>query len=238
MGLFFRLTMNRLIMFDMDGTLLRTDAEDSLYVSAMEEWLSVDSIDTNWTIYKHVTDVGVAAELFERSQGHKPSKKDLNIVSEIFFKKWKNKLDVDPTACLPTAGVTLFLKKLQTLNNTSIAVATGAWEKTAKLKLDHSHVQLSDAVIATCDDAYSREKIMEIAYERACEKCELSCFEKTVYFGDGEWDVEAALHMGFNFIGINSSNRKEALIKSGGKHIFDDFRDYTQIIDLIYYSGD
>ena len=226
--------MNRLIMFDMDGTLLRTDAEDSLYVSAMEEWLSVESIDTDWTTYEHVTDIGVAAELFQRIKGNKPSKKDLNIVSEIFFEKWKNKLDVDPTACLPTAGVTLFLKKLQTLNNTSIAIATGAWEKTAKLKLDHCHLQLSDFVIATCDDAYSREKIMEIAYERACEKSEISGFEKTVYFGDGEWDVEAALHMGFNFIGINSSNRREALIKSGARHVFSDFRDYTQLIDLIF----
>ncbi len=141
---------------------------------------------------------------------------------------------VDPTACLPTAGVTLFLNKLQTLNNTSIAIATGAWEKTAKLKLDHSHVQLSDAVMATCDDAYSREKIMEIAYERACEKGEISGFEKTVYFGDGEWDVEAALHLGFDFIGIDSSNRKEALIKSGAKHVFNDFKDHTQLIELIY----
>ncbi len=226
--------MNRLIMFDMDGTLLRTDAEDSLYVSAMEEWLSVESIDTNWAIYKHVTDVGVAVELFERRQGHKPSEKELNIVSEIFFEKWKNKLEVDPTACSPMAGVTLFLKKLQALNNTSIAIATGAWGKTARLKLDHCHVQLSDTVIATCDDAYSREEIMEIAYERACQKDEISGFEKTVYFGDGEWDVEAALHLGFDFIGIDSSNRKEALIKSGARHVFSDFRDYTQLIDLIF----
>ncbi len=226
--------MNRLIMFDMDGTLLRTDAEDSLYVLAMEEWLSVESIDTDWTTYEHVTDIGVAAELFKRIKGNEPSKKDLNIVSEIFFEKWKNKLGADPTACVPMAGITLFLNKLQTLNNTSIAIATGAWEKTAKLKLDHCHLQLSNFVMATCDDAYSREKIMEIAYERACEKGEISGFEKTVYFGDGEWDVEAALHIGFNFIGINSSNRKEALIKSGARHVFSDFRDYTQLIDLIY----
>ena len=226
--------MNRLIMFDMDGTLLRTDAEDSLYVSAMEEWLSVESIDTNWRIYEHVTDVGVASELYERSQGHKPSEKDLNIVSEIFFEKWKNRLSVDPTACFPTAGVTLFLKKLQARNNTSIAIATGAWGKTAKLKLDHCHVKLSDTVMATCDDAYSREKIMEIAYGRACEKDEMTGFEKTVYFGDGEWDVKAALNLGFDFIGIDSSNRKEALIKSGAKNIFDDFSNYTQLIDLIY----
>ncbi len=220
-------------MFDMDGTLLRTAAEDSLYVLAMKEWLSVDSIDTDWTIYEHVTDVGVAAELFERRHGYKASKKDIDIVSEIFFEKWKKRLDVDPTACLPMTGVTLFLKKLQMLDNTFIAIATGGWEKTAKLKLDHCHIQISDSVMATCDDSYSREEIMKIAYERARQSAGISSFQKTVYFGDGQWDVEAALNLGFHFVGIDSSNRKEVLIKSGGKHIFDDFRDYTQLIDLI-----
>jgi phosphoglycolate phosphatase-like HAD superfamily hydrolase len=221
-------------MFDMDGTLLRSDTEDSLYTLTMKEWLSVDSIDTDWTTYEHVTDVGVATELYERINGYKPSNKELNIVSEMFFKKWKNRLDVDPSTCFPMAGVTLFLNKLKSLNNTSTAIATGAWERTANLKLDHCHMQLSDSVMVTCDDAYSREKIMEIAYERACEKGGISGFEKTIYFGDGEWDVEAAFHLGFDFIGIDSSNKKEALIKSGAKNVFEDFSDYTQLIDLIY----
>ena len=226
--------MNRLIMFDMDGTLLKTDLEDSLYVLAMLEWLSVDSIDEEWTNYEHVTDVGVAAELFERINGQKPTKKDLEIVSEIFFKKWENLLDTNPTACAPMDGVTLFLNKVKTLNKTSIAIATGAWEKTAKLKLDHCNMEQLGFVIATCDDAYARETIMEIAYERACEKGNISGFEKTVYFGDGEWDVEAALRLGYDFIGIGPPDRKEALQKTGAKHVFEDFKDYTRLIDLIY----
>ena len=226
--------MNRLIMFDLDGTLLRTDIEDSLYVSAMLEWLSVDSIDEDWTNYKHVTDVAVAAELFERIKGCKPSKRDLNVASEIFFQKWKKVLDSDPKACTPMAGVLLFLNGIKTHNKAAIAIATGAWEKTAKLKLDHCHMKLSEIVMATCDDAHSREGIMRIAYEKACDKAEITGFEKTVYFGDGEWDVEAALRLGYDFIGIDSAHKKEALKKTGAKYVFEDFKDYTRIIDLIY----
>lgn len=226
--------MNRLIMFDLDGTLLRTDIEDSLYVMAMLEWLSVDSIDEVWTNYAHVTDVAVAAELFERTMGRSPLKTDLNTVSEIFFQKWKTQLEVDPTACALMAGVNLFLNEIKTRKKTSIAIATGAWEKTAKLKLDHCHMRLSDFVMATCDDAYPREEIMQIAYERACKKGEITGFEKTVYFGDGEWDVEAALQLGYDFIGIDSANKKEALKKTGAKYVFEDFKDYTRLIDLIY----
>ena len=152
--------MNHLIMFDLDGTLLKVDAEDSLYESAIGEWLSVDSIDKNWASYEHVTDSGIASELYTRIKGHGPSKKGLNNFSEIFFKRWKDRLEVDPTACVPTVGIGMFLSRLQMLDNTFIAIATGGWEKTAKLKLDHCHIQISDSVKATCDDSYSREEIM------------------------------------------------------------------------------
>ena len=94
-------------------------------------------------------------------------------------------------------------------------------------------MQLSEVAMATCDDSLSREEIMEIASERACQRAGISGFQKGVYFGDGEWDFEAARNIGFDFIGIDNSNRKEAIIKHGGKHVFDDFTDYTRLIDLI-----
>ena len=225
--------MHRLIMFDIDGTLLKTDVEDLFFEISVCEWLSIKSIDRNWASYEHVTDAGIAAELYRRINGHEPSKKELYQFSEIFYKKWKNRLDADATACVPTAGVEMFLSRLRTLQDISIAIATGGWKKTAKLKFDHCRMQVSDLPMATCDDSYSREEIMEIACERACQRAGVPRFERSVYFGDGEWDFEAARHLGFDFIGINNSNRREAIINSGGKYVFDDFTDDTRLIDLI-----
>ena len=226
--------INRLIMFDIDGTILNTADEDPFYEAAVCEWLSIKSIDRNWVSYEHVTDSGIAAELYRRINSHNPSRKELYNFAEIFFKKWKDRLEADPTACVPTVGVELFLSKLQTMEDISIAIATGGWAKTAKLKLNHCRMQLSEIAMATCDDAFSREKIMEMASKRARQRAGISGFEKCVYFGDGEWDFEAARNLGFDFIGINNSNRKEAIIKHGGKHVFDDFSDYTGLINLIF----
>jgi phosphoglycolate phosphatase-like HAD superfamily hydrolase len=228
--------IHRLVMFDIDGTILKTKVEDFFFETSICKWLSIKSIDTNWTSYEHVTDAGIAAELYRRIKGHEPSKKELYHFSEIFFEKWKSRLDVDPTACVPTAGVEIFLSRLRTLTNISMAIATGGWKKTAKLKFDHCRMHISDVAMATCDDSHSREEIMETAYERACQKAGVSGFERSVYFGDGEWDFEAAKHLGFDFIGINNSNRRDAILKSGGKYVFDDFTNDKRFIDLICNS--
>src|SRR5258706_15574337 len=58
--------MPRLIMFDIDGTLTETDDVDTrCYIQAMSEHLGV-AIDSDWSRYRHVTDSGIAAELFEK----------------------------------------------------------------------------------------------------------------------------------------------------------------------------
>ena len=230
------MTTQRLIMFDIDGTLLKTEPEDLFYEASVCEWLSIESIDKNWAAYEHVTDSGIAIELCRRIKGHEPSKEELYNFSEIFFRKWKNRLLRDPTACVPTAGMERFLYRLRTLKNISMAIATGGWRKSAKLKFDHCRIPISDLAMATCDDSHSREGIMEIAYERACQKAGVSGFQKSLYFGDGEWDFEAARHLGYDFIGIDNSKRREAIVKSGGKYVFDDFTNFHQMIDIITHK--
>ncbi len=226
--------MNQLIMFDIDGTLLRTKAEDHLYEEAMKEWLSIETINTDWTSYKYVTDSGIAAELFTRIKGYAPSQEDLNYVAGIFSQKWEQKLKNDPFSCVSIEGIHTFLTKLHNLPDTAIAIATGGWKKSALLKLMHSKILLTDIAIASSNDTYSREGIMEIAYKRALKRTGLPIFQNVVYFGDGEWDVAASSNLGYNFIGIDSSNHKEALIEKGAKYIFQDYRNHKQLIDLIY----
>ncbi len=90
--------MKTLIMFDIDGTLVKTDNEDTIFEEAVKEWLSIDSINTDWTSYSNVTDSGIAVELYKRITGHLPTSKDSDHITMIYYQKWKQKLKDDPSA--------------------------------------------------------------------------------------------------------------------------------------------
>jgi phosphoglycolate phosphatase-like HAD superfamily hydrolase len=224
----------RLVMFDVDGTLVENgSAEDNLYAWAMKKWLGVESIETDWSAYRHVTDTGIATELYARVRGQKPSRADLENVAHTFLVGWKKMLLEDPGACTAMEGIHHFLERLHELPGTEIAIATGGWEKTAALKLGHAGIAFSKMAIATANDAISREEIMKLAHDRALENAGVSAFQRVVYFGDGEWDVLTTRKMKFDFIGIDSSGKRPVLGELGARYIFDDFTLVDDLISLI-----
>jgi phosphoglycolate phosphatase-like HAD superfamily hydrolase len=223
----------RLIMFDIDGTILKTGSEDFLFGESMKECLSIKSIDMDWTNYKNVTDSGIVSELFLQVKGYIPSMEDIDLARDIFYLKWEKELIGNPHSCVPIIGVNQFIEQLRKIPGVTLAIATGGWEKTAKLKLAHTAFPFSDISFASSSDASSREQIMRIAYERALDKANISHFTNVIYFGDGLWDFMASTNLGFGFVAIDTSNRKQKFIEMGVKYIFEDFSDCERLIDLI-----
>jgi hypothetical protein len=56
--------------------------------------------------------------------------------------------------------------------------------------------------LATSDDDPNRMRIMEIAVGVAREFYGCQRFERVVSLGDGPWDLQACLSLGFDFVGI------------------------------------
>jgi hypothetical protein len=80
-----------------------------------------------------------------------------------------------------------------------VAVATGGWEETARLKLAHVGIDATRLALASGSDASARTEIMRIAEGRAMrgEK-----FGRATYFGDGPWDQRATAAIGYDFVAI------------------------------------
>jgi hypothetical protein len=64
----------KLIMFDIDGTLTRTDATDGdCFVQALRDVFCFTGISDDWSIYPHCTDSGILDALFRERQGRPPN---------------------------------------------------------------------------------------------------------------------------------------------------------------------
>ena len=77
-----------------------------------------------------------------------------------------------------------------------LAIATGGWAQTAKLKLESAGIEYTGISFASSSDNTSRTGIMKIAEER----CSTHEFATKSYFGDAIWDKRAAHELSYNFI--------------------------------------
>ena len=102
-------------------------------------------------------------------------------------------------------------------------IATGGWEHSARLKLKLAGLDRFELPLASSDDSVSRAGIMQIAAQRTLgsQSDDETAF---TYVGDGRWDLQASLELGWEFIGIASGAQAALLKEAGAKHIQEDFR--------------
>jgi hypothetical protein len=63
----------KLVVFDFEGTLARTDGVDGeCFTQAFEDALDIRGFSTEWNDYEHVTDEGVVRQIFMDRLGRQP----------------------------------------------------------------------------------------------------------------------------------------------------------------------
>ncbi len=211
-------------MFDVDGTLTQSTLADGVcYAQAMSEHLDIE-IDTDWSTYRHSTDSGIAQELFARAGRPTPTAHDLEPVRRRLLTLLSAALATDPEACRPVPGAGSLIERLRATPGVSIAIATGAWEDSARLKLRHAALPVNDLPLASADDAASREEIMMVGLQRAADRAGVSSFDRVSYVGDQVWDVVAAQTLGFEFVGVRVDGDVGRLRQAGARTVIRDFR--------------
>jgi phosphoglycolate phosphatase-like HAD superfamily hydrolase len=220
-----------LIMFDLDGTLVDSIAMDSeCYLQALVDIFGFDlnKIDRNWANYPHVTDAGILHTLCHKELDRQPHPIEIINYRQRFLELLE--LAICDRPLQQIAGARNILERLNADANYAIALATGAWQQTALFKLDRAGLGEIILPIACSDDAHARVEIMQCACDRAHTFYCQSEFEMVTYIGDGMWDGIASRNLDYQFIGIGTGDRAAALLDTGAKCVFSDYREVDKFI--------
>jgi beta-phosphoglucomutase-like phosphatase (HAD superfamily) len=189
--------MTHLVMFDVDGTLVDSEGFDGpLFVRAVREVVGVE-VDDDWSSYPHATDSGLVSEVLRR---HGIDDHDGALRARIereFVAAIRAHVDAHGVRQVPGAGA--LLEVLRRAPAVRVAIATGGWRDSARLKLEAADIDLEGIVVASASDSEERTVIMRIAEERATGGV---APRRRTYFGDAAWDLRACAMLGYEFVAI------------------------------------
>ncbi|HST30801.1 MAG TPA: HAD family hydrolase [Chthoniobacterales bacterium] len=212
----------RLVIFDIDGTLTQTmNADEECFVRSLAEVCGFRDVNTDWLRDKHATDSGIFHEIYEPRIGRPPLPIDISRFRQHFVALLARLSSTAPFAAVE--GAPELLSLLDNSAEHRVALATGAWRDSARLKMASAGLCYDGYPAASSDDALDRESIIRLSAQRAVER--YGRCNSTVYVGDGVWDARACRNVGIPFIGVATDTRAWQLSKEGAVCVLPDLSD-------------
>lgn len=184
------------ILFDIDGTLIESMTVDTeLYLASIGEVLGSVRFRGTLSDYEHVTDNGILAQVLD-DNGYPFDEQTAAAIKAIFVGKIERHIETEgPFSTIH--GAIEFFERTRASDGRRVAIATGGWRESARLKLESAGFDIDGIPLVTGDDAWTRIEIMETALARLG-----GAFESVTYFGDAEWDRQACQSLGWNFVAV------------------------------------
>ena len=184
------------ILFDIDGTLIESMTVDTeLYLASIGEVLGSVRFRGALSDYEHVTDNGILAQVLD-DNGYPFDEQTAAAIKAIFVGKIERHIETEgPFSTIH--GAIEFFERTRASDARRVAIATGGWRESARLKLESAGFDIAGIPLVTSDDAWTRIEIMETALARLG-----GAFESVTYFGDAEWDRQACQSLGWNFVAV------------------------------------
>ncbi len=215
-----RFSAVNLILFDVDGTLLDTSADDDrLYREALLESLPGDARPITigpWREFAEVTHPAVARDVITRACNRPARDGEVIMVRQRFIKKWEAALKSGQVTVRPKPGARELLATAGRRPQTVIAITSGSWEPTVVLKLTAAGLPLENIVVTTADDSESRVGILRAAGIFAAAHRGVPGFSAVVLVGDGLWDARAAREARAGFVGIADKPEAAGRLRGAG----------------------
>jgi phosphoglycolate phosphatase-like HAD superfamily hydrolase len=225
--------MRRLILFDIDGTLVRGGPAKTAFLAAMAETYGTEG-DPEHVSFAGKTDPQIAREILRRAGLDAPA------IDQGFPKLWQRylerlevALEMHPMTVLP--GVRELLEGLSGLEGVALGLLTGNIQGGARLKLASAGLWDHFAVGSFGSDHEERDELPAIALVRARERwgrpieaCD------ALIVGDTPRDVACGRAGGIRTLAVATGTfGAEALREAGADHVLDDLSATERVVALL-----
>jgi phosphoglycolate phosphatase-like HAD superfamily hydrolase len=216
-----------LVIFDVDGTLTDSGPIDTeVNVAAMGALFGIDGVDTDWSRYVHATDAGIFVECFARRFGRPPDATERARFEQGVAEGIEEALRAAPERAAPVPGAAAMLQALAARPDVTLALASGAYERSMMAKLGAARLPVAHLPRASGSDGVSREEIVAAAVARARAATRSDhAFARVVSVGDGPWDLRTARALDIEFVGVGKGPARARLAREGASQIVDDYLD-------------
>jgi phosphoglycolate phosphatase-like HAD superfamily hydrolase len=221
-------------VFDIDGTLTKTFAVDGeCYQQAFVATFGIDSINSDWADYDHVTDSGVMNAVFNARFGRIPDSSEISGFVERFVELLQERYRSSEAEFHEVPGATFLFVRFGPPSAWRAAIATGGWKASAEFKLRTAGISVKYIPAAFAEDGPSRTAIVRTAVERALSSYGQKAFEKIVSVGDAIWDVDAARQLDLPFVGVGEDDRAVQLRNVGASHVIENLVDHDNFFSSL-----
>lgn len=225
--------MRRLLLFDIDGTLVAGGPAKAAFHSAL-----LDAFGTAGPIEVHdfsgKTDPQIARELLAQA-GLTSEEIDRGLprLWERYLEELRTRLPDAPMRVLP--GVVALMDLLTKFQEVALGLVTGNILGGAELKLGSAGLYGHFRTGAFGSDSEERNHLPGVALERAAETWGVRFDPADVLvIGDTPRDVECGLAHGVVTVGVATGNYPaSALRRAGAHHVVEDFSDTARLTELL-----
>ena len=225
--------MHTLILFDIDGTLVRGTTAKFAFETAMLETYgtagAVDSYD-----FSGKTDPQIARELLSAA-GLEDAVVEAGFAGlwDRYIGELESRIISNPMRLLP--GVQSLIEALDAEPDVALGLVTGNIVRGARAKLGSVGLAEYFEVGGYGSDHEVREHLPAIALERAFEAWGVRFPpESAVIVGDTPRDVECGKHEGTRTVAVATGRiPRERLETTGADAVFDDFSDVRSVIEVL-----
>lgn len=225
--------MRRLVLFDIDGTLLRGGPAKDAFVDAMTETYgtpgALDAVS-----FAGKTDPQIARELLSRAGlSNEEIDRGLERLWGRYLTYLEERLPSDPVRVLPGAGE--LLDALAVLEDVGVGLLTGNIEGGARLKLSSGGLWEHFTFGSYGSDHEERDELPAIAVGRAREVYgDIVSAELAVVIGDTPRDVACGKSAGTRTIAVaTGSYGMDDLSACGPDHLLEDLSATSDVVDLL-----